>query len=68
MNTLKALILTAPEHLRAQFRSHPTPRQVRTAPGQSVSQQHLRQLATQITGLDTELTASLRYLRSLVWV
>jgi transposase len=76
VNTLKALILTAPEHLRAQFRGHPTAAQVRAAlalpsrPGQPVNEHHLRealrQLARQITDLDTCLGASLKNLRTLV--
>ena len=76
VNTLKALILTAPEDLRAQFRGRPTTAQVRAAltlqprPGQPVSEHHLRealrQLARQITGLDAALKTSLKDLRSLV--
>ena len=75
VNTLKALILTAPEDLRAQFRGRRTAAQVRAAlalrprPGQPVSEQHLRQalheLARQITGLDAALKTSLKNLRSL---
>src|SRR6185437_14290548 len=48
VNTLKALILTAPEDLRARFRGHATRAQVSTAltlragAGQPVSEQHLR--------------------------
>jgi transposase len=76
VNTLKALILTAPEDLRAQFRGRRTAAQVRAAlalrprPGQPVSEQHLRQalreLAHQITDLDAALKTSLKTLRSLV--
>jgi transposase len=76
VNTFKALILTAPEDLRAQFRGHPTARQVRDAralrpaAGQPVSEQHLRralhQLATQIGDLDADLAASLKHIRGLV--
>ena len=76
VNTFKALILTAPEDLRALFRGQPTARQVRDAQalrpaaGQPLSEQHLRralrQLATQISDLDRDLAASLKHLRSLV--
>jgi transposase len=76
VNTFKALILTAPEDLRARFRSQPTAQQVRhartlrPAAGQPVSEQHLRralrQLAAQISDLDDDLTSSLKHLRSLV--
>jgi len=65
VNTFKALILTAPEDLRAQFRSHPTAAEVRAAltlparPSLPVSHRFLRaalrQLACQITDLDTAL-------------
>jgi len=75
VNTLKALILTAPEDLHAQFRGRRTAAQVRTAlalrprPGQPVSEQHLRQalrqLARQITDQDTTLKTSLKDIRSL---
>ncbi len=76
VNTFKALILTAPEDLRARFRGLPTAWQVRDAQalrpaaGQPLSEQHLRralrQLATQISDLDHDLAASLKHLRSLV--
>ena len=76
VNTLKALILTAPEDLRAQFRGHRTAAQVRTAlalpsrPSQPVSEQHLRQalrqLARQISDQDATLKASLKNIRGLV--
>jgi transposase len=76
VNTLKALILTAPEDLRAQFRGRPTAAQVRTAltlpsrPSQLLSHQHLRaalrQLARQISDQDATLKASLNNIRSLV--
>jgi transposase len=76
VNTFKALILTAPEDLRAQFRGRPTTAQVRTAlalssrPGQLLSRQHLhqalRQLARQISDLDTTLKTSLTTIRGLV--
>ena len=76
VNTFKALILTAPEDLRAQFRGRLTAAQacaalaLRPRPGQPVSEQHLRealrQLARQITGLDAALKTSLKNLRSLV--
>jgi transposase len=76
VNTFKALILTAPEDLRAWFRGQPTARQVRAAltlrpaAGQPVSEQHLRralhQLAAQITGPGDDLAASLKHLRGLV--
>ena len=75
-STFKALILTAPEDLRAQFRGHATTRQVRDAQTlrpaarQPVSEQHLRralrQLATQISDPGDDLAASLKHLRSLV--
>jgi transposase len=75
-STFKALILTAPEDLRAQFRDHATTRQVRDAQTlrpaarQPVSEQHLRralrQLATQISDPGDDLAASLKHLRSLV--
>jgi transposase len=76
VNTFKALILTAPEDLRAQFRGRPTATQARTAltlsprPGQPISHQHLhaalRQLARQISDLDATLKASLTTIHSLV--
>jgi transposase len=76
VNTFKALILTAPEDLRTQFRGHRTAAQVRAAlalqprPGQPVSHQHLRtalrQLARQITDLDATLKTSLTTIRGLV--
>lgn len=69
VNTFKALILTAPEELRAQFRGEPTAQQVRKAQalrpaaGQPLSEQHLRhalhQLATQISDPGHDLAASL---------
>lgn len=76
VNVFKALILTAPEDLRRQFRGRTTGQQVRTAralrarAGQPVSEQHLRhalrQLATQIAALDTGLAASHSHIRALV--
>jgi transposase len=76
VNTLKALILTAPDELRAQFRARPTAAQVRAAlalparSGQPASHHYLhaalRQFARQITDLDATLTANLTHLRSLV--
>jgi transposase len=76
VNTLKALILTAPEDLRAQFRGTITARQVRAAlalhdaPGAGPARQclhaALRGLAAQVTALDTALAASKRALRALV--
>jgi transposase len=76
VNTFKAFILTAPEDLRAQFRSHPTAAQVRAAltlparPGHPISHRYLRaalrQLAHQITDLDATLKANLKNIRGLV--
>lgn len=76
VNTLKALILTAPEDLRARFRGHATRAQVSTAlalrpgAGQPVSEQHLRralhQLARQISDLDAGLAANLKHMQALV--
>ena len=75
VSTFKALIPTAPEELRAQFRGQPTARQVRDAralrpaPGQPVSEQHLRRALRQLTQISdpgNDLAASLKHLRSLV--
>ena len=76
VNIFKALILTAPEALRSQFRGRPTRQQVRTAralrarAGQPISEQHLRhalrQLATQIAAHDTDLAANHNHIRALV--
>jgi transposase len=76
VNTFKALILTAPEDLRAQFRGHPTAAQVRLAltlparPAQPLSHRYLRaalrQLAHQVSELDAALKANLKNIRGLV--
>jgi transposase len=80
VNTLKALILTAPDDLRAAFRGKTTARQAALAaalpdvPGQPPSRTHLhaalRALAARVTALDTALAASMRDLRALVtaWI
>jgi transposase len=76
VNTFKALILTAPEDLRAGFRGAITGRQVRAAaalddaPGHSPARRALhaalRRLAAQVTALDAALAASRRELTALV--
>jgi transposase len=76
VNTFKALILTAPEDLRARFRGAATARQVITAlalddaPGAGPARQclhtALRELAAQVKALTTALAASKRRLRQLV--
>jgi transposase len=76
VNTLKALLVTAPEDLRAAFRGRITARQVRAAlalgdapgggPARAALHDALRSLAAQITTLDTALAAGKRQLAALV--
>jgi transposase len=76
VNTLKALILAAPDGLRGQLRGLSTPRQasrrrrLRVRASQPVADQvlraELRRLATHIGGWDTELRANKARLRQLV--
>jgi len=76
VNTLKALILGAPDDLRRQLRSLSTPRQasrcrsLRVHPSQPIAEQvlraELRRLATHIGAWDTELRANKAQLRQLV--
>jgi transposase len=77
VNTLKALLVTAPEDLRASFRGIITARQVRAAaaladpgpgagPARRVMHAALRGLAAQVTDLDTRLAASRRELTALI--
>src|SRR6185437_13869373 len=72
----KALILTAPEDLRASYRGAITARQVRAAatlhdapghgPARTALHAALRRLAERITTLDAALSASRRELTALV--
>lgn len=74
VNTLKALLVTAPEDLRAAFRGTITARQVTAAaalppgagPARAALHDALRGLARQITALDTALAAGKRQLTQLV--
>jgi transposase len=76
VNTLKALLLGAPDHLRQALRGLSTPRQaskcrsLRTCAGQPVAEQilraELRRLATHIGTWDRELRANQSQLRQLV--
>jgi transposase len=76
VNTLKALILGAPDDLRRQLRGLSTPRQasrcrsLRVHASQPIAEQvlraELRRLATHIGGWDTELRANKVQLRQLV--
>jgi transposase len=76
VNTFKALILTAPEDLRAAFRGTVTARQAAAAaalddapghgPGRAALHAALRRLAARITALDAALAASRRELHALV--
>jgi transposase len=77
VNTLKALLLTAPDDLRAAFRGKTTARQVTAAaalaappPAAGAARRclhaALRSLAAQVTALDTALAASLADLRGIV--
>jgi transposase len=76
VNTFKALILTAPEDLRAAFRGAITGAQVRAAtalhdapghgPARRALHTALRRLAEHITTLDTALAVSRRELTALV--
>jgi transposase len=76
VNTLKALILAAPDHLRQQLRALSTPRQasrcrrLRVHPSQPIAEQvlraELRRLAAHIGGWDTELRANKARLQQLV--
>ena len=80
VNTFKALILTAPEDLRAAFRGAATARQVTAAlalddapgrgPARAALHAALRRLAACITSFDAALAASRRELRDLVaaWI
>jgi len=76
VNTLKALLLTAPDQLRQPLRGLTTAAQVRSCAGLRVSTRQpaaervlrhsLRQLARHISILDRELAANARQLRGLV--
>jgi len=76
VNTFKALILGAPDHLRQQLRGLSTPRQasrcrtLRACGSQPVAEQvlraELRRLAAHIKGWDRELRANKRQLRQLI--
>ena len=76
VNTFKALILSAPDHLRQALRGLSTPRQaascraLRVHPSQPLAEQvlraELRRLATHIGTFDRELRASKTQLRQLV--
>jgi transposase len=76
VNTVKALILAAPDDLRRQLRGLSTPRQasrcrsLRVHAGQPIAEQvlraELRRLATHIGGWDKQLRANKAQLRQLV--
>jgi transposase len=76
VNTLKALLLGAPDDLRRELRGLSTPRQasrcrgLRVHPSQPIAEQvlraELRRLASHISGWDKELRANKAQLRQLV--